>query len=127
VQRLLFVFGPNAAQSDYVRAEWQYACSIGTPVITVLRLGDYEGLMEALRHSDVLDFRRDEHYAERLAILVRQLDQSVAPLGRLIGVPELPPQFQARTTDMTMVRAALLRDSHEPVVLTCGYRKLRPI
>src|SRR5215831_3994614 len=38
VQRLLFVFGPVAAQSDYVRAEWQYAASIGTPVMTVLRL-----------------------------------------------------------------------------------------
>jgi hypothetical protein len=121
--RLLFVFGPSAAQSDYVRAEWQYACSIGTPVMTVLRLGEYDELPEALRHFDVLDFRQEEQYQARLATLVRQLDQPISPLGRLIGVPELPAQFQARAADMAAIRAALLRDSHAPVVLTAaGHR-----
>src|ERR1700683_978156 len=38
IWRLLLVLCPNTLQSDYVRAEWQYAYSIGTPVVTLLRL-----------------------------------------------------------------------------------------
>ncbi|MEA3209825.1 MAG: hypothetical protein QOE70_2882 [Chthoniobacter sp.] len=122
-ERLLLIFEPRAVESDYVRAEWQYAGSIGTPVLTLLRVGNYEQLPEALRHSDVLDFREDEQYPARLATLLRQLAEPISPLGRLLGVPELPPQFQARVQDLTAVRGALLRDSREPVVLTSAGRR----
>ena len=122
-ERLLFVLGPRALDSDYVRAEWQYACSIGTPVVTVLRLADYKSLPDALGHFDVIDFRSDDSYATRLETLVRQLEQPVAPLGKVVGVPELPPQFQARPDDIAAIRQALLRDSREPVVLTAAGRR----
>jgi len=41
--RLIYVAGPKAALSDYVRAEWQFALECDHVVVTpILRLGDYE-------------------------------------------------------------------------------------
>jgi len=41
-ERVILVVGPDAVQSDYVRAEWQYALSIGKAINPVLRLGDHD-------------------------------------------------------------------------------------
>ena len=42
VDRVVAVMGPAAIRSEYVRCEWQYALIRGTPVVPVLRLGDFQ-------------------------------------------------------------------------------------
>ena len=110
--------GPKAVTSDYVRAEWLYALEIGKAINPVLRLGDYDLLPDELKLLDAPDFRDDGHYAARLETLVRQLSEPVAPMGKLIAVPSLPPHFLRRPDRLRALKDAVLADLHRPVVIT---------
>ena len=116
--RLVLVVGPKAVTSDYVRAEWLYALEIGKAINPVLRLGDYDLLPDELKLLDAPDFRDDGHYAARLETLVRQLSEPVAPMGKLIAVPSLPPHFLRRQDRLRALKDAVLADLHRPVVIT---------
>jgi NB-ARC domain/TIR domain len=116
--RLVLVVGPKAVTSDYVRAEWLYALEIGKAINPVLRLGDYDRLPDELKLLDAPDFRDDAHHAARLETLVRQLSEPVAPMGRLIAVPSLPPHFLRRQDRLRALKDAVLADLHRPVVIT---------
>ncbi len=116
--RFVLVVGPKAVTSDYVRAEWLYALEIGKAINPVLRLGDYDLLPDELKLLDAPDFRDDGHYAARLETLVRQLSEPVAPLGKLIAVPSLPPHFLRRQDRLRALKDAVLADLHRPVVIT---------
>jgi hypothetical protein len=116
--RLVLVVDPKAVTSDYVRAEWLFALEIGKAINPVLRLGDYDLLPDELKLLDAPDFRDDGHYAARLETLVRQLSEPVAPMGKLIAVPSLPPHFLRRHERLRRLKDAVLADLHRPVVIT---------
>ncbi len=116
--RLVFVVGPKAVASDYVRAEWLYALEIGKAINPVLRLGDFDLLPDELKLLDAPDFRDDGQYAARLAMLARQLSEPVAPMGKLVAVPSLPPHFLRRPDRLRALKDAVLADLHRPVVIT---------
>jgi WD40 repeat protein len=116
--RFVLVVGPKAVTSDYVRAEWLYALEIGKAINPVLRLGDYDLLPDELKLLDTPDFRNDGRYAARLETLLRQLSEHVAPMGKLIAVPSLPPHFLRRPDRLRALKDAVLADLHRPVVIT---------
>ena len=64
------------------------------------------------------DFRDDGQYDFHLKNLIRQLAEPAPPLGKLIGVPSLPPHFLSRTDRLTALRDALRADLDRPVVIT---------
>lgn len=125
-ERLIFVVGPAAVVSDYVRAEWDYALSICQPVIPILRFGkgnndnceDYGQLPVELANLHCPDFRETRRYDEALDELVRVLSEPVAPLGQLISVPHLPPHFLPRPEDIVGLWSKILPDITTPIVIT---------
>jgi hypothetical protein len=122
VERVILVFGPGVGQSAYVRAEWEFALSLCKPVLTLLRGGDYDLLPAALKPRDVLDFRDDAQYQAKFADLVRQLGEPAAPPGKLVKVPALPPQFQARRKEVQAIKDELLVDANQPLAVTAPSR-----
>lgn len=116
--RLIYVGGPSAASSDYVRHEWRSAIAMDKHVIPILRMGEYEDALPgqlALLHCE--DFRDNADYESKLAKLVDNLRRSEPPLGALKAVPNLPHPFLARPQLMRRVKDALLVDLHRPVVV----------
>ncbi len=88
--RLIYVGGPKAALSDYVRAEWQFALECDHVVTTpILRLGDYDNVPGELSLLHCEDFRDDEKYSDALAKLIASLRQPNPKLGALFAVPSL--------------------------------------
>jgi WD40 repeat protein len=116
--RLIFVVGPGALASDYVKAEWQWALEIGKAINPVLRIGDYPDIPDELRLLDTQDFRDDARYAERFETLSRQLEDPVPPMGKLIGVRSLPAHFLRKEDCLRTLRDAVMADLHRPVVMT---------
>lgn len=118
VDRLLLVVGPHAVTSDYVRAEWEYAREICTPVNPILRIGDFDLLPDDLKNLDTRDFRDDSHYADQLDRLITQLREDIPPLGRLINVPALPPRYLPRPDHLAAIGEHVLGDINAPTVIT---------
>jgi len=116
--RLILVVGPAAVRSDYVTAEWRCAFELGKPVNPALRLGDYDLLPDGLRLLDARDFREEASYAEQLEHLVRQLSEPVPPMGKLVGVPSLPPHLLRREDRLRALKDAVLADVIRPTVVT---------
>ena len=116
--RLLLVVGPRVPDSDYVRAEWQYALEACIPVTPVLRLGDYSILPSELRALHCPDARASRSEAEALAEVRRVLADPVPPLGALFGVPSLPAHFLPREKQLVVLQESILADVHRPVVIT---------
>lgn len=115
---MLLILGPSAIQSDYVKAEWQYALSICKPVIPILRLGDWETIPEALNLYHVPDFRDAARYTETLNELYRLINNGPSPLGKLVNVPSLPPNFTSRLEQLNVLKNQLLTDASSPLVVT---------
>ncbi|HEX5106422.1 MAG TPA: NB-ARC domain-containing protein [Pirellulaceae bacterium] len=106
--RLVLVMGPRAATSEYVRQEWQYAWFEAEKVVTpILRRGDYSLIPDELKRLHCEDFRNDADYAFHLQQLGRILNEPSPPLGKLICVPPLPPQYLSRSDVLEPVRKAL--------------------
>lgn len=105
VDRVVYVGGPKAAQSAYVREEWQSALEYDHVVVTpILRLGDYDISVPgelALLHCE--DFRDDANYASALGKLIANLKQPNPKLGALFAVPNLPPHFLDRPDEEDML------------------------
>ncbi len=114
---MVLVVGENAVISDYVEAEWKYALSRCIPVVPILRNGDYELLPPELLDINAIDFRDDNEYLLRIKVLQRILDDPDAPLGTLYGVPALPGSYIEREA-LAEVRAKLLVDTHQPLVVS---------
>ena len=119
VNRVVYVGGPAAANSSYVREEWQFALECDhVVVIPILRLGDYDHVPGELSLLHCEDFRDDAHYDSALAKLISSLRQPNPRLGALFAVPGLPPNFLGRPDLMRRVRDALLVDLQKPQVIT---------
>ncbi len=117
--RLLLVVGPKAAESLYVRQEWQFAYFEAEKIVTpILHRGDYSNVADELKLLHCEDFRDNEQYDFHLKNLIRQLAEPPPALGKLIGVPSLPTHFLLRTDRLTSLRDALRADLDRPVVIT---------
>lgn len=119
VDRVIYVGGPKAAHSTYVREEWQFALECDHVVVTpILRLGDYDQIPGELSLLHCEDFRDDAQYPAALAKLNANLRQPNPTLGALFAVPTLPAHFLARPELMRRIRDALLVDLQKPQVIT---------
>ena len=119
VARVVYVGGPRAAISPYVREEWQFVLECDHVVVTpILRLGGYENLPGELSLLHCEDFREDANYNHALAKLIASLRQPNPKLGVLFAVPSLPPNFLGRPELMLRVRDALIVDLQKPQVIT---------
>ena len=93
VSRIVYVGGPKAASSPYVREEWQLGLEFDHVVVTpILRLGDYNDIPGELALLHCEDFREGANYEQALAKLIANLRQPNPQLGALVAVPSLPPQ-----------------------------------
>ncbi|HPB30397.1 MAG TPA: NB-ARC domain-containing protein, partial [Candidatus Sumerlaeota bacterium] len=126
VDRVVYVGGPKAVASLFVREEWKSALEYDHVVVTpILRLGDYDTCVPgelALLHCE--DFRDDANYPRTLAKLIASLRQPNPKLGALYAVPNLPPNFLGRPDLMRRVRDALLVDLQKPQVITSADAKV---
>ncbi|HMP75225.1 MAG TPA: NB-ARC domain-containing protein [Kiritimatiellia bacterium] len=121
VDRVVYIGGPQAAVSTYVREEWQTALAFDHVTVTpILRLGDYDGIPGELRLLHCEDFRSDASYPSAVARLVESLRAPNPRMGALHAVPELPIHFLDRPELMARMRAALLVDLQTPNVRKRG-------
>lgn len=118
--RLVLVVGPNALKSKSVEAEWRYALANGKTVAPVLRIGEYAELPEELRQSHVVDARDDASYVTALAEFVRLVGEPPPFLGRLFGVPSLPPSFVAYPRLIRELKDFVLGASSEVSAVSSG-------
>ena len=118
IDRLVYVGGPRAAASSYVREEWQLALECELIVTPILRLGDYTQTPGELGLLHCEDFRDDTNYPAQLEKLIAHLTAPEPPLGALFAVPGLPPHFLSRPETMARVRDALLVDLQTAKVIT---------
>ena len=115
--RLILVLGPKATKSEYVQVEWQLALELCTPVVPILRLGEYSSLPPELATVHCVDVRETRTYDQALAELVRVLNESVPALAQLLGVDALPRHFVPRDAELTQLSKMLLADVHRPTVI----------
>jgi tetratricopeptide (TPR) repeat protein len=123
VDRMLLVVGPGAAESAYVRAEWEFALSICQVVTPILRLGDYALIPQPFKNLHAVDFRGQRPYPEAIKELLRILEDDTQKRGHLFAVPELPPHFLERPKELEAVRDKLLADVRRATVVTGTARK----
>ncbi len=121
VDRIVYVGGPQAALSAYVREEWKFGLECDHIVVTpILRLGSYEQIPDELSLLHCEDFRNDAVYPVALAKLVASLREKNPKLGALFAVPPLPPHFLGRLDLIGRVRNALLVDLQGAQITTGG-------
>jgi hypothetical protein len=94
--RTLLIVGPRAVQSDYVRAEWQYALAADKVVSPVLRLGEGKIIPAELRSLHYVNARQNRDEGAAFAEIVRIATDPPPPVGRPFHVPTPPPHFQPR-------------------------------
>jgi len=121
--RFVLVVGPKAAASDYVTAEWRYAVEMGKPVALLLRHGDYNLIPDELKLLHCEDFREDTGYdlhIERLAFYYEKLTALTKRdlMGKLIGVPSLPPNYVYQLSRLRPLKDAVLTNLGRPVVIS---------
>jgi tetratricopeptide (TPR) repeat protein len=85
--RLILLFGPGAAASDYVRQEWTFADDLGIPIIPVLLAGGYDSLPDALQHYNAVDARDPRTVEDVGADLTRLLAETVLRPGPCYDFP----------------------------------------
>ncbi len=118
-ERLVVVFGPAAAHSEYVRAEWQAALVDEKVVVPIVRTGSFADLPDELRSLPAFDGSDRRPFHDVVNELVRVLSEPVPPLSPLKGaVPDQPPHFRPRPDDMTHLASALFCDVQGPVVVS---------
>jgi len=123
VDRLIYIAGPKAVLSDYVREEWKFALEADKVVIPILRVGDFDALPGELSLLHCDDFRDDTQYARQLARIIENLHRPEPPLGKLYAVPSLPLHFLGRPELPRKLRDAVRidlnrQDLHRPVGVT---------
>lgn len=115
--RLVLVLGPKAAESEYVQAEWRLAMERCTPVVPILRRGEYGLLPPELARLHCVDVREIRAYDQSLAELVRILGESIPAPAPLLGVDALPRHFVTRKAELSRLSAILLADVQRPTVI----------
>lgn len=115
--RLILVVGPKAVESPYVQAEWQLAVEMCTPVVPILRLGEYSILPPELTKLHCVDVRETRSYDQALAELIRVLNETIPPLAPLLGVDVLPRHFIPRDAELAQLSGMLLADVQRPTVI----------
>lgn len=115
--RVVLVLGPRAIESPYVEAEWQFAAELCTPVVPVLRLGDYGLLPPELSRQHCVDVRETRPYDAAFAELLRILKEPIPQLATMLGVNALPRHFVSRDPESTRLSAILLSDTQRPAVI----------
>ena len=127
--RLVLVVGPSAVASDYVMHEWRFAFHQAVKCVNpiVRRNGadaagkpidGYDLIPEDLRGPHAEDFRDDAQFDLHLQNLVRQLSDPLPPIGKLVAVPDLPPNYIEQRDRLANLRDMLLADLRKPVVVT---------
>ena len=117
--RFILVGSKLAYESDYVKAEFEYALSVCKHVNLILRADDYDDIPQNLSGYDASDFRDDSKFDESVEHLLRHLKQEPAPLGKIHGTrPALPAWYIERDNIMGELDNAVLIDSKQPVVVT---------
>ncbi|MEO1166898.1 MAG: toll/interleukin-1 receptor domain-containing protein, partial [Chloroflexota bacterium] len=84
--RLILVVGDAIHDSDYVKAEWQFALSRCIPVIPILRKGNRQTVPDVLRQVHTPKFLDDDAFDEQIAELKRILTDNKVPSGALLSV-----------------------------------------
>jgi WD40 repeat protein len=127
--RLVLVVGPGAAASDYVTHEWRFAFHQAVKCVNpIVRLNGadaagkpidgYDLIPEDLRGPHAEDFRDDAQFDLHFENLVRQLSDPLPPIGKLVAVPDLPPNYIEQRDRLANLRDMLLADLRKPVVVT---------
>jgi WD40 repeat protein len=124
VDRLVLVIGPKAAQSAYVRAEWQQALNECKVINPILRLGDWDLLPKEIAGLHGVDMRESHSYHSALQELLRLLKTPIMPLGEVYGVPALPPHFLPRPEVIASLQQALFADITQPTVVASAKRSI---
>ena len=116
--RVLLVVRPQAVASEYVRQEWEFAYFEAEKVVTpILRQGDFPLIPDELKLLHCEEFRDDAQYTVHLKELIRILKDPVPPLGKLIGVPSLPPHYLSRADRLIPLRDAVRSGLDSPAPL----------
>ncbi len=118
-ERFVLVVGPGAAQSDYVRAEYEFALAQCKPITPILRAGDYHLIPKALGIDNVnaIDCRPTRDEAAAVADIVARLRQP-APIGPAIGVKPLPRGYIVREQVYRRALDALQADAIQATVIS---------
>src|SRR5579872_4249106 len=127
--RLVLIIGPGAINSDYVEQEWRFAQHMGICINPIVRSNaegpdGYELIPDELKLIHAEDFRDDSHFAQAIQNLIRQLEEPIAPLGRLVAVPELPVHYRIQRERLLELRNQILADVLQPVVVTGAAAKV---
>src|SRR5690606_10388495 len=120
--KLVLVVGEDSVESDYVRAEWEYALSICLPVIPILRNGDFPLIPQQVGMGHAVDFRDLDYFEQKCEELIRILNDDPASLGKLHGVREFPEWYVPRATDLRDVSQALRADGVQPIVVSSKHK-----
>ena len=115
---LIAVIGPKAIEYDSVRYEWEYALLFSKGVFPILCKGDYTLLPPEMPKLHCPDFRENRPYEKALEELIRLLREPIPPLGQMVGVPSLPPNYLPRKDDLNTIKELMLTDTIKPVVIT---------
>jgi WD40 repeat protein len=117
LDRFLLVVGPHAAGSVYVQHEWKHAVEFGKVVIPLLRAAGQELVPNEFQALNAIDFRGP--FDAAFQKLMDALRQPVANMGEfLTSVPALPPNFLLREHDLANLKALVLKDVLEPVLVS---------
>jgi hypothetical protein len=115
--RFVLVIGPEALNSKYVRAEWEYALSICKPIVPILKHGNYDLIPQPLGGFHCVDFRNSQDYSSAFQELSRVLMDSIPSLANLIGVPSLPPNYLHRSGDINYLKQLVIVDLLDPTTI----------
>ena len=121
VDRLVLVWGPDAQESDYVKAEWRYALEICIPVVPIWRLGESRNLPKELENNDSPNFTKDSEFENSYEYLFRQLNEPVAKIAS--AVPSLPETYFEPTEKIKEVVNHLLIEKSKPTIITAQARR----
>src|SRR5262245_26498442 len=115
--RVVIVLGPAAVQSDYVRAEWQYALTLGRVVHPILRKGGLSLLPQELKNLQC-PVARGRGLGRALDDLERNLRAPEPPVGPLLTeIPSIPGHYRPRTTEVSQLAELVQPDLRRPVVV----------
>jgi NB-ARC domain/TIR domain/APAF-1 helical domain len=116
--RMILVSGPQASRSEYVLWECRQGLDRCKPIVPILRRGGPDLLPAELARVHYVEAGEGSDYERGLAELLRLLRSPLGALGKLFAVPERPPHYFVRGDAIHDVKAALLADHHQPVVVT---------
>ena len=117
-QQLILIVGPGTLRSEYVRAEWHHALAEAKVVIPILRDGEFEDLPLELNQFHCVDARKKRNENDFYAEIKRILKEPIPPLAMVFGkVPDLPPHFQPRPDETSVISGTTFWDLEKPVDL----------